>query len=114
MLFTCQLSVCLALALTLLGESIAESKSFEDDIIATFDEHDYILNTEKNEIEGLEYTLHNFTISASEKNNHNRVKRLQGAIPGTTLCVMTFNIRTYAPPQAGQLRPKDMIIPRVS
>ena len=107
----CQLSVCLALALTYFGESFAAS-SFEDDNIATFGDN-YILKTEKNEIEGLEYTLHNFTFSVSEKSSHNRVKRLQGAIPGTTLCVMTFNIRTYSPPQI-LLRGKDIIIAHVS
>ena len=112
MLFTSQLSLCLALALTFFGESFAASISFQDDIIASFGD-EYILKTEKNEIEGLEYTLHNFTFSASEKNDHNRVKRLQGAIPGTTFCVMTFNIRTYSPPAIG-LRGKDIVIARVS
>lgn len=105
----CQLSVWLTLALAFFGESDAKSKTFEDDIIATFSDHDYILNTKTSEIEGLEYTLHNFTFSALEKS---RVKRLQGAIAGTTLCVMTFNIRTYAPPATG-FRPKDIIIAHV-
>lgn len=110
--------MCLALALSLIPKSFS-STNFKDDIFAKFD-GDYEVASEKDEIEGFEYTLHNFTFSAFDvkgggDDGHERVKRLQQPIAGNLapLCIMTFNIRTYTAPALG-VRGKDIVIARVS
>ena len=106
-----------AVALILAAESLAETSLKDDSVIAKFDK-DYGLTSERKEVEGFKYTLHNFTFSASNKGGggHERVKRLQEAVESNVplpLCVMTFNIKTYSF-QGDTAAYKDMVIARVS
>lgn len=105
-------SLCLILVLALAAESSAET-SFKDNIFAKFD-GTYDVEPEKGEVEGFEYTLHNFTFPASSEDGHKRVKRLGENVNSAVqhrLCIMTFNIRTYT--DSGLVN-KDTIIAHVS
>ena len=101
--------LCLALTLTLVTESVANT----DSIFAKFeDDHDLI--SERDRIEGFEYELFNFTFGGRE---HERVKRWQSPLTSTNsnpLCIMTFNIRTYKAPDNLSPRHKDIVITAVS
>lgn len=113
-------SLYLALALTFAAESFAAT-SLKDDIFAKFDD-DYEVASERDEVEGFEYALHNFTfpsfdVKGGGDGGHERVKRLQQPALGgnlAPLCIMTFNIRTYKGPTNGIMRDKDYIIAHVS
>lgn len=105
-------SLCLVLALTIAAGAATTLKD------AKFDS-DYDMTSEiSDEIEGLEYTLRNFTFPAFDGGGgHDRVKRLLepiGKDPAPNpLCIMTFNIRAYKGPK-GSKRSKDDIIAQVS
>ncbi len=107
--------LCLVLTLTFAAESLAAT-TLEDDIFAKFDS-DYEVTSEKDEFEGFEYTLRNFTFPAFDGGGgHDRVKRLQQPIGWNNpapLCIMTFNIRRYTS-DPNRVRDKDVIIARVS
>ena len=106
--------LCLVLALAFATESLAAKTTLGEDFFAKFD-GDYEVTSEKDEIEGFEYALRNFTFPAlSEGDSHDRVKRLQAPGSGGNLCIMTFNIRVYVSPRDGRPQDKDRVIAQVS
>ena len=107
-----------ALTLVIAAESLAKT-SFKHGIFANL-ESDYDLTSEKDEVDGFDYELFNFTFPMFDGNGdegHERVKRFQ--VPSVNnpnpLCIMTFNIRSYtSPPPPGLPRNKEAVIARVS
>lgn len=105
--------LCLALALAL--ASAAAKTNLKESILAQID-GDFDLSLEKEAIEGLEYELFNLTFPHSDVEDagaRERVKRWQQPnFPDSSLCMMTFNIRTYTS-KTGMLRGRDSIIASV-
>ena len=90
--------VFLALAAIIQVESLTEQQFILKEDLATYFDNDYSVQSEKKVVANdFQYRVH-------------RVKRATGPV----LRVMTFNIKTYAPPtNVNNPRQKDLIIPRV-
>ena len=107
----CQLLLLTLVMIQSVNQVAGEHFNLKEDL-ATYFENDYSVHSEKKSVGDFHYQIHNFTFSANSGDQTDRVKR-DLTSGGRLLCVMTFNIKTYAAPQ-GAAREKDMVIPRVS